>query len=594
MSFLSPLKRPLKKYKLWGFDIETEGKDNNFVMGSIVGDDDIDNVFWDADDMVSFIKRHARKTFSKGYITATNLGFDILALLEKNKLFEHINPVCRNSRMIYVKIPLCPTYSRKDSCGVRNIINSCGNLKFIDTFNYAPFSVEKWGKLLKMPKLQKPSFLGRMPKNSAERDILERYNKQDSLITYKAISFLQEGFNRLNAEMKITAASTSMNMFRRNFLKENYYHPKENLLSYIHDGYYGGRTEAIIRGCVKRLKYYDINSMYPFVMKRPYPHPNTYKYSNDTSISDIKNYDGMAKVRIIAPFMKIPYLPFRLKRDGNTKLVFPFGSFVGTYTFFELRKALEMGYIIEKIYNSIIYFKTFNPFSEFIDSLYDIRKKYIEEGLGFDIVPKLNMNSLYGKFGQKNDLKEKIVHGNNVTMKMIEEAHYFERVGNFFIFKNPARDIPSFANPIFSAYTTAYARDVLYDYIKRCKESFYYCDTDSFITEKDFDCSNNLGDIKKVMDIKKGIIVKPKMYYFDDIAKCKGIRLEGVDDFLKIISSKKGHIKKFVKFKEANRRGLKYNSIIDFDKIINLEDDKRFWKEKFSIDSMEESLPLEV
>lgn len=594
MSFLSPLKKPVRKYKLWGFDIETFGNDNNFLMGSIVGDDDVDNVFWDKDSMISFIKNNSRKIFNKGYITATNLGFDILALLENSKLFESINPVCRNSRMIYVKIPIDASYSRQNSVGVRNIVNSHGNLKFIDTFNYAPFSVQKWGAVLKIPKLPKPDFLGKKPKTEDERMQLLEYNKRDSYITYKAISYLQEGFNKLGAELKITAASTSMDLFRRKYLKENFYHPSQNILSYIHEGYYGGRTEAIIRGKVSSLNYYDINSMYPYVMQNEYPHPNSYKYSNNISLSDISNYEGMVKVRLKAPDMQVPYLPCRYKIKESTKLVFPVGSFAGVYTFFELRKALQHGYIIEKTYSGIIYFKRFKPFEDFVSSLYDIRKRYIREGSEFSIVPKLNMNSLYGKFGQKNDLKERIIHGNNVTLKMIEDAFYFERVGNFFVFKNPARDIPSFSNPIFSAYTTAYARDVLYDYISRCKDSFFYCDTDSFITKKDFECSDALGDIKKVMSIKEGIIVKPKMYYFDDIAKCKGLRLDGVADFMKLIDSRKGSVKKFVKFKEANRRSLKYNSIIEFDKLINLEDDKRLWAEKFNPDVLQQSQPLRI
>lgn len=578
ISCLEPLKSEPVTRPLWGFDIETYGEKNRFLMASIVGDYGVKKVFWDKDDVLDYMTRHkSLKMFSKGYITATNLQFDFMGLIDKSRFFNSFSPIIRNSKFLLVKLP----------------VDGFHTLKFIDTGSFCFFSVKKWGDIVGLPKLPPPSCFRRKPKNMREKEELERYNLRDSEITYKAIKMIQEGFNSLGGNIKITVSSSALDLYRRRYQRMTYYHPPKYLLEYLYRGYYGGRVEAVKRGAVKNLKYYDFNSLYPSVMTEEYPDPNHYKYSQYITLKTVMEHEGICLAELVAPNLHIPYLPTRLEKPDK-KLIFPKGELKGYYSFYELRKALERGYKILKLYDGIIYFKKFYPFKDYIEKLYSLRRKQKDRGDPLELITKLSMNSLYGKFAQKIDEKDEIVHESKVTYDMIQKALSVERNGKFFTFKKKFEHIPSFINPIFSIYTTAYAREKLYSYIERCRDKLYYYDTDSLMTSKSFEDSKKLGRLKLEFQVREGVIIKPKMYMIDTKVKCKGLGLMMPDEFMELLKSKKRKMERFVKFKEANKRGLCYNEILSYDKVIDLEDNKRRWPARFSPFELQESEALKI
>lgn len=581
MSFLKPLHTPFKEKLLWGFDIETYGRKNKFLMCSIVGDCGIKKVFWDKEKFLSFLAKRASVTkdmFNKGYIAATNLQFDIMGLLYESSMFDNFFPIMRNGKFLMVKIP----------------VDKKRNLKFIDTLNFCFFSVKKWGEILNLPKLPQPKCFMRQPENNDEIKEMEIYNLRDSEITYNAIKLIQEGYNNLGGEMKITASSSAMDLFRRTAQKETYYQPNKDNLDYLYKGYTGGRVEVIKRGAVSNLNYYDFNSLYPSVLRdNVFPYPNSFKYSDTITKRTIENYEGVCRVMIRSPDLYIPYLPYRIEKPER-KLIFPNGVFMGYYTFFEIREAVKLGYEIIKLYEGMIYFKTFSPFKNYVDRLYDIRKKQKITDNPLEIITKLNMNSLYGKFAQKIDEKEIIIHDSKMPLEKIMNSVKIDRVGQFWIIKEPYETIPSFVNPIFSVYTTAYARHKLYEAIQKCKDNIYYYDTDSLMTKKCFYTSDKLGELKREFKIKDGILIKPKMYVVNDMVKCKGMGFMEREDFLQLIEDKKRKVMRFAKFKESNRRGLHYNEKLEYYKMVSLEDNKRLWSNKFNPFSLQSSNSLKI
>lgn len=580
MSFLKPLNTLPKERLLWGFDIETYGKKNKFLMCSIVGDMGIRKSFWEKEDFLRYISTSMKRKemFNKGYITATNLQFDITGLLYESSMFNNFYPIIRNGKFLLVKIP----------------VDKYRNIKFIDTQSFCYFSVKKWGEILKLAKLPTPKCFMRKPRNSEEEREMEIYNLRDSEITYRAIKLIQQGYNHLGGELKITASASAMDMFRRTAQKEIYFQPKRNLLEYLYKGYYGGRVEVIKRGAVSNLKYYDFNSLYPSVLSdNEFPYPNAFKYSRYINMRTINRYEGVCRVKIKSPKMYIPYLPYRVEKPEK-KLIFPVGEFTGYYTFFEIREAIKLGYSVVKFYSGVIYFKKFNPFKDYMSRLYDVRRKQKLNDNPLEIVTKLDMNSLYGKFAQRIDQKDEIIHESNVTFDMIREAQYIDRVGEFFIFKKPYSRIPAFVNPIFSIYTTAFARDKLYKAVCRCRDKIYYYDTDSLMTKKYFETSGRIGELKLEFRINDGILVKPKMYIVNDKVKCKGMGFMERGDFYKLLVEKQRKMIRLAKFKESNRRGLHYNEQLEYYKIVDLEDNKRDWDEKFDAFSCQGSEALVI
>jgi len=107
------------------------------------------------------------------------------------------------------------------------------------------------------------------------------------------------------------------------------------------------------------------------------------------------------------------------------------------YSHIELRKFIQLGGIITKVFKSFYYLETCEPFKEYVDTLYKKRLEYQEDKSPQEIVPKLLMNSLYGGEGMpqnipsssynmvnsdKNGLKERILFLQNIW-KLQKKSH---------------------------------------------------------------------------------------------------------------------------------------------------------------------------
>jgi len=614
--FLKPMNHKIKDIDIFGFDIETYGNTNKFLMGSIVNDKN-KFVFWDKKEMQDFIFNSP--ILNKAYMFATNLGFDFLGTFGDNfETLAKFNYLIRKSDFINIKY-INP--------------NKHGTIEFLDTLNFLKVSVKALGKIIGEEKLPPPYNLGKkVLQESEEGKYLEKYNIQDSLITYKFADFLNKSFNSIKANMGYTIASTSMSLFRNKYLKTWLLQPKYEDLIKMYMAYYGGRTDIFIRGNIDNLNLnlYDINSLYPYCMQEyKYPFPNYMAYIYSPNIS-ILNYEGISKCIIKTPKdLHIPLLPHRY----DNKLTFPLGKFEGWHSHVELRKAIELNYKIE-IIETYYYTKTFNPFNNFVNDLYNKRMEYKRKNNKMEIIFKILLNSLYGKFAQqmfasnimftitdeqKNKFNEIIKINSECALKNkplrygIDTPDTNIKLINGFNIENPrlyyitdfdTNYYSNFINPILSIYTTSYARLKLYslfEEVEKNNKDVYYCDTDSIITDYKFKEGVKLGELKKEIKIDNGLLVKPKMYYLEELnnkiyTKSKGLRnLRTIEDFNKLIETKTYKYTKFTKFKESLRRNLSFNQILEVEKFINLDDNKRIWKhDHFNKDRLERSKPLKL
>lgn len=611
--YMKPTNEKLVKKKIYAFDIETYGKYNEFVMGSVVGNNE-KYVFWNKKEMQDFILKG--KVLRSSILFATNLGFDFLALFSTYDTLKNFTIMLRGSNFISVKYK----YPNNSS------------LTFLDTLNFLRFGVKNLGKIMGIEKLPQPKFLGKLPKTKKQYEELEKYNIRDSFITYKFGEFLQNNFNNIGANIKYTVASTSKSLFTNKYLKTWIRQPDKKYILEMFKAYYGGRTEAFYRGEIKNCYLYDINSLYPYVMQKyEFPNPNYMKVTNNPDLSLIKKYDGISYCRIETPLdnkkLFIPLLPYRAER----KLIFANGLFNAYHSHAELRKALELGYHIIPI-RSIYYTKNFNPFKNFVTDLYNERMKFKNNNSIVEIIYKILLNSLYGKFAQRLEMMEilfkdnpehrkklsevfftnKICYYNDIPLrykvegiderivKKINDIEHYVDFKMFYVTDLDCIKYPKFINPILSLYITSFARLELYKHFENVynkNQIVYYCDTDSIITKAKLKTGNKLGELKKEYDIKKGIIVKPKFYYLktkkNDIFKIKGLmNINSYDDFYDIIKTQKYNYTKFSKFKETFRRKIKFNEKIDINKYVDLEDDKRIWKNNFNPKKLEKSQPI--
>jgi len=480
--------------------------------------------------------------------------------------------------------------------------NKKHKLLFLDTMNFAKLSVEQQGKILNIPKLPKPKALGRKPKNKTEFEELKKYNIQDSRISREFLVFLYNGFQDIGADVKTTLAQTSMSLFRNKYLKTSYYGLDVAGLDFIFKSYYGGRTECFKRGLAKNIKYYDINSLYPYVMKNfEYPDPNSVRFKKMSCLETIKQYHGFSDVIIKSPDIKHPLLPYRSK----LKLIFPIGEIRGVYTHIELREALKLGYKIKFFGHTYYYVRSCRPFKDFVTDLYNLRLKYKKDNNNMEFVVKILMNSLYGKFAQRfNDLTN-VVATDNITYNDFKRVNFHhEPLNNIFSRVSYDSKPAVFCFPEWASYVTAYARLEIYKYIT--KYNTIYCDTDSVFTTDTIKTGQNLGMMKLEAEVIEGLFIRPKFYGIKtknkDMLRIKGINMYHITkqhkykEFKNFVSKPEPMIKyeKFTKFKEAVSRVMIPGQIVQTHKQFNLNDQKRVWLKPFSIKYLSDSKPIEI
>ena len=198
--------------------------------------------------------------------------------------------------------------------------------------------------------------------------------------------------------------------------------------------------------------------------------------------------------------------------------------------------ALERGYEIIEIEESIWSDRTFNPFEDYVNDLFEKRLQYREEGNETEFVVKLMMNSLYGKFGQRIELDDGGLFKRASTAATAGDLVGSRVIGDWFIEtvdQDGEDGIPAHINPMLAAYVTARGRTELYrwfEYVQDHGGRVLYCDTDSVWTDTKLpvDDEKRLGDLDYEGEYDDLYVFGPKMYVADAEDKERKITAKGV------------------------------------------------------------------
>jgi DNA polymerase type B, organellar and viral len=291
-------------------------------------------------------------------------------------------------------------------------------LKFKDSYRIFPLSLDNLCKVFNVagklgvyrPEFNNISILNR-PRLLIK---LKKYALQDSISLYEALSKAQELYFS-DYEVDITSiystSTLSMKIFRQKFLKHNIpiLKPSEDL--FIRKSYLGGATDYY-KAYGENLHYYDVNSLYPYVMLKDLPLDLDKKYSNQEQMSNInlKDFFGFALAEVICPDNIInPLLPV----SYNGKTIFPKGKWVATYFSEELKEVEKYGYKVKLIsgysYSKVKLFNDYINHSAWADNI----KKTSTGSTKF--IAKMHLNQLYGYFGRKQDiLTTKVIRTNKL------------------------------------------------------------------------------------------------------------------------------------------------------------------------------------
>ncbi|KAF3951624.1 hypothetical protein CMV_022749 [Castanea mollissima] len=447
--------------------------------------------------------------------------FDGIILL-KHLVCHHKNyelkTLLRNNRVYEIAV-----YSGK------NIL-----FRFRDSLNLLPASLDALSKNL-CPELGVKGNIDHnnlnMTNMESQKNILLEYMKQDIILLGGVMLKAQEIYWKLfqvDIESKITLASLALSIFRLKYYDASHFPihiPNKNEDSFIRLAYYGGHTDAY-KPYGENLYYFDVNSLYPFVMKE-FPMPGGVPvWHRNLDGMDLDSMFGFIEAYVECPkTIKKPFLPYRNKE--NT-LIFPTGVFVGVYFSEELKYARDIGYTVIPI-SGYLFERKESPFKDFVSSLFESRleaKKSKNDAMAY--VYKILMNSLYGRFGinpkstiteicDEYKRKNLLRHSDLIFSELLYENKY---IISFHSNTNKGPDYwkpPENSAVQLAAAITAYARIYMYPYISR--EDCYYTDTDSVVLGQKIPVEevspSALGKFKLEDFLLKGYFLAPKAYYYE-------------------------------------------------------------------------------
>jgi hypothetical protein len=312
---------------------------------------------------------------------------------------------------------------------------------------------------------------------------------------------------------------------------------------------------------IKNIYYYDVNSLYPYIMslfelpcgKIVYFEGNI--YNENLIINNIipQNVLGFYYCKVIAPTNLLhPIIQLRI---NNTTLA-PLGTFECMLYSKEIENAIKYGYEIT-VLRGYYFTEKVCLFKEYIKQLYTFRLTY-DKSHPMNLIAKLLMNSLYGRFGMDFSLENTnivnnieindLLNSNNPKTGNIIDVEPLGK-NNFII----TQEQPFYANINdkmsslnhhnninvgIAAAITALARIYMSKFKNNPLIKLFYTDTDSIFTDKSpqqmntiFNdiIGNKLGQLKLECVINRAVFLAPKAYCLELVDQEQIIKIKGLN-----------------------------------------------------------------
>lgn len=401
-----------------------------------------------------------------------------------------------------------------------------------------------------------------------------KYAAMDAIISRSYASVQRAYYKKKNLKLLFTPGATALATYTtgyddegNQFCKHKLYNSHDEAeLTWLIGALRGGRTEVFsLKEYTDKVGYYDINSAYPYAMKLgSFPNITWHKWEKGHGAIEklIKGkMEGVVECDVDATNLvgfaaHIPYLgTVDIK---NNRFIFPLGQWRGKYTFFEIRKAILLGYKFKYIEACFYSVCNQQPFKEYVDFCYAIRDEgtALKDPMLRDIGKSLG-NNLFGKFGQRMQ--------NSVLMDIDkcspEELEGVITIDDAAIVKQDD-GFAKHTNVVWSAYITAMCRDLLYNHMLNAwaaGNEIIYCDTDSiFIHGGSPPASHQtqLGALKHEGDLSYFRAYLPKVYAYEFTDNSREFKAKGVPkaERERFIIQGLAEYKKPMKVREALRR----------------------------------------
>ena len=317
-------------------------------------------------------------------------------------------------------------------------------------------------------------------------------------------------------ELPMTLPALAMRLWRLTAPQEGIMTPRNKKLKALERrAYSGGRTECFRVGRTSEVNVYDVNSLYPAVMQA-IEVPAGYRggFTREYHPEHLGLYD--------VTFQQTNTDAKPVLRDEASNDFLYQGA--GVYTTVELDLLREVGgnFTVKEGY---VFHQSRNLFADFITNWYGIRLEAQRNGdTGLSYVCKILMNSLYGKFGQKEEGWTLYLMPREELIRRLQAGEQIKEMGEFVLVMEERHNETTFVS--IAAYITAAARSVLYGFISEAESRggfVWYCDTDSVhVSNAELCTSDDLGAVKHEYTGPASYAGK-KLYALGDKLKHKGV-----------------------------------------------------------------------
>jgi len=409
---------------------------------------------------------------------------------------------------------------------------------FVDSMNWFKESLAKIGERVGLPKLD-------IDFETATKSQLKPYCKRDVEILIEMfkdfVKFLES--NRIS-RLCYTIASTAMAAYLFGFYDHKIYiHNNEQAIDAERSAYRGGRVECFYMGSLKDETFYvlDVNSLYPTVMHSGF-FPCKFVKTRSTTTRDTLRHNLKTKSIIASVLIETDEPAYAVKRN---RTIFPVGRFWVTLTSPELEYALQNNHI--KKVGRVVFYERAKLFTRYVNRMYKLRHEFkSKQSASYSELCKLLLNSLYGKFGQKAEVWEKIGEAPD-EIDRTEQVYLpdLNRRGMIRYLLGEVWQLTGYEEcfnsfPGIAATVTGYARMYLYDLMKTAGTgNYFYCDTDSLIVN-----SQGLKNLEPLIDE----------------AKLGSLKLEAETDWLDIRGLKDYSIDGKTVIKGVSKKAVKIDS----------------------------------
>jgi hypothetical protein len=521
------------------------------------------------------------------YIYAHNLsGFDGIFLLKYLLAYGKVEPLLFKGKLISIKLKLkikghkTKTIIFKDSYLMlpHSLRQLCEAFKVSNPKGYFPFLLNDIFYTGVLPKfelftsLSSNKYLNLINEYSNKiwnfKDEAIKYCELDCVSLHEVISKFS---NLIFKEFKVdpikvlTLPALAMKIYKTSFMPDNKIFQLHGIIEQnIRQSYSGGAVDVYIphnritaffsniKAKFIKLYYYDVNGLYPYVMANfDMPIGKPIAFEGDIRYQEAAS--GFFYCKITSPDnLNHPILQRRVKTSDGIRTIAGLGTWHDWIYSDEMWNAMDYGYTFEVIKG--YQFERGNIFKDYVNKMYNLRLQY-PKGDALNLIAKLLLNSLYGKFGMKDETTKMVILENMndldkeiISVKLdlygpsIKDIVTFENYTIFVInttvdlFYNQSEDFyhGTEVNVAIASAITAEAR-IFMSYFKNNPDfKLYYSDTDSAFIFGDLPSDligKGLGQVKLEYTINKAVFLAPKVYAIitdegKEIIKVKGLTHE--------------------------------------------------------------------